>query len=230
MSSSSSTTPTIGGRYLHAKTRHPLTVRYVGPLPGDNTENVWLGVEYDDPAHGKGHSGQYKGERVFEAVNPNAGAFIKYVPGATPIVPGGTLVEAIEERYGALNSERPAAVPGQQHQGGSKDEQVVLGSSNSAIIVEAPGMADVRKRIGRLERLKEIGFDGEWVGRLGGTPAERAMFKHRLKGVSVRVERSVIADDLGVRTLDMSKNLLGTWDHVAEIAEHFEGLTTLVLK
>jgi hypothetical protein len=125
---------------------------------------------------GKGHSGVYKDTQVFQTLQPGAGAFIKYAGKATPLTRGASLVAALEERYGPLGDETP---PPQQSQ---SDTAVVLGSSNSAIVVEAPGMSGVRQRMGRLERLKEIGFDREWIAKLGGTEPKRLLFKERLKG------------------------------------------------
>jgi hypothetical protein len=169
-------------RYLHGKTRHPLTVRHVGLLPGASDGQTWIGVEYDDPTHGKGHSGVYKNIQVFQTLQPGAGAFIKYTGKTTPLVAGTSLVDVLEERYGPLGDETAPAQPHTQLQPALTDESVILGSSNAAIVVEAPNMDGVRRRIGRLERLREIGFDGEWVGSLGGTEAKRLLFKERLKG------------------------------------------------
>lgn len=167
-----STSYTINKRYLNAKTDEPLSLRYIGTLP--DTDTTWLGVEYDDPTRGK-HSGEYKGSHIFQTAQPGAGAFIKSPPGSCPLKQGPTLVEALQERYGSLAG-------AEQTQSTAELEAVTLGSSNG-IIVEAPGMADVRKRISRLERLREIGFDGEWVSELGGSEEERRLFKDRLEGV-----------------------------------------------
>jgi hypothetical protein len=136
---------TIGRRYLHGKTRQPLTLRYIGGLPGSDA--TWLGVEYDDPALGK-HSGVYQGGQVFNC-REGGGSFIKSVKGA--LAPGKTFAEAIEGRYGV----------------GEEVSKVILGSSKDGIIVEAPGMDGVQRRLGRLERLREVGLDGEWVCGMG---------------------------------------------------------------
>lgn len=213
---SSSTAYVINHRYLNAKSHAPLTLRYVGPLP--DTDATWFGVEYDDAKLGK-HSGDYKGSSFFRTTQPGAGAFIKFPPGSSPLVAGTSLVDALQERYGALDASaeeprRPAP----------DTEAVTLGSSNG-IVVEAPGMAEVRKRISRLERLREIGFDGEWVGQLGGSERERGLFRERLKGGLVGLYLT-----LGVTTLDLTRNLLPSWESVQEIVEHLQGLRILVLK
>lgn len=157
----------VGRRYLHARTRFPLTLRYIGSLAG--LDSTWLGVEYDDPSRGK-HGGEYKGAHIFQS-QPGAGAFIKCAPGSRPLTEGGELVAALQERYGLLEGD----------DGGREGADAVL-LGDSGIVVEAPGMRDVARRIGRLERLREVGFETEWVARLGGNGQERKLLKDRLKG------------------------------------------------
>lgn len=41
---------------------HLGTVNYVGPV--DNTQGIWLGVEWDDPSRGK-HNGSKDGKQYF---------------------------------------------------------------------------------------------------------------------------------------------------------------------
>ena len=52
------------------------TVRYIGPLSGQNGD--WLGVEWDDADRGK-HNGQFKGKRLFETLSssPNCASFVR---------------------------------------------------------------------------------------------------------------------------------------------------------
>ncbi|GMK59284.1 hypothetical protein CspeluHIS016_0702990 [Cutaneotrichosporon spelunceum] len=189
---------TVGKRYLHARTRAPLTLRYVGLLPG--LDATWLGVEYDDPTRGK-HGGDHKGEQIFHAA-PNAGAFIKCTS-TRPLVEGAELIAALQERYGLLEGE----------DGGRQGaDSVLLG--DSGIVVEAPGMEDVARRIERLERLREVGLESEWVAQLGGSERERKLLKERLKAV---------------RILDLSSNLLSSWRDVGEIVAHLTGLKVLIL-
>ena len=177
----------IGGRYLHGKTRHPLTVRYIGPLPPSNaslpcpdsgsssSQPLWLGVEYDDPAHGKGHNGTYQGHEVFESRQEGAGAFIKLGPDA--LSTGRTLVEAFEDRYGPilLDTVSPNTIDEV-----AVDVSVKLGTSG--IVVEAPGLSRVQRKVGQLERLKEVGLEGEWVSELGATEGQIRALRARLKG------------------------------------------------
>ncbi|WVQ96514.1 hypothetical protein IAU59_003619 [Kwoniella sp. CBS 9459] len=270
----------VGHRYLHAKTRYPLTVPYVGPLPppppsssptssisaaanGDveasapastsaitaasgGNEQIWLGVEYDNPSHGKGHDGLYKDMRVFQAAQKGSAAFLKL--SGQPLLEGSALIESIEERYGSilphapsdnsLSAQEPeqvqAPAPSVSHPSSENvgprtklrsnsveaDEQIVLGSSNANIIVQAPNISTVKQRMARLEKIRNMGFEEEWIASLG-----------RGRGGDHEVG---LRDELkkrmgGLKWLNLSRNLIPTWDHVAEIVDCFTGLEALTL-
>ena len=172
MTGSSTTELVVGRRYINTKTRQSLTLLYIGPLPtneagetsGPSASSIWLGVEYDDPTHGKGHSGTYNNIQIFNTRQEGAGAFIKYKT-RTELQEGKTFVQAINERY-AL---------------GGGMESVILGSSN-AVVVEAPGMDGVSKRLRTLERLRQIGLEDELICGVGGSDEERRNLGSRLKG------------------------------------------------
>ncbi len=175
----------IGHRYLHTKTLQPLTLRYFGPLPpqpdhdpatreakdGEVDTVTWLGVEYDDPAKGRGHSGSYEGVQVFECQQKGAGAFIKSSRSSeqpqSVLLPGKTFIESSVEDGKIRNDlkESGDSRDTQVEQNGVNNvvNKVVLGSSGNAIIVEAPGLQAVQQRIGRLERLRDVGLDSEWI-------------------------------------------------------------------
>jgi hypothetical protein len=155
----------IGHRYLHGKTLRPLTLRFFGCLPNSSSDTKWLGVEYDDPSHGK-HSGVYQGTQVFHCRNEGAGSFLKVTAGA--LTGGKTFIEAIEDRYGGSES---GAI-----------QKVVLGGTDG-IVVDAPGMEAVQRRIGRLEGLREAGLDGIWINGLGdGTAVKRRLVRKSFDG------------------------------------------------
>ena len=178
MPGSSATDLVVGKRYINTKNRQPLTLLYIGPLPPNNADetsgpsasSIWLGVEYDDPSHGKGHSGTYNTIQIFQTRQEGAGAFIKYKTG-NELQQGKTFVQAINERY-AL---------------GGGMESVMLGSSN-AVVVEAPGMDGVSKRLRNLEKLRQIGLEDELICGVGGTEAERRDLAERLKGKSIHLD------------------------------------------
>jgi hypothetical protein len=239
----------LGERALHGKTRAPLTVRYIGPLPPINcqtssaaravsssiTGDLWLGVEYDDPHRGK-HSGTYEGIQVFVTREAGAGAFIKLKPGV--LVRGKTFVEAIEERYGSI---APVGAPGTDSDRNGADapgpsrvsESVMLGSSGGAIVVEAPGLDAVRRKVGRLEKIREMGLEDQWVYGSGGTAVGREVLRERLQS-TLHLARGRSgggrAYGSGLTLLNLSRNLLSLWEDVAEIVNCLPGLQTLVLK
>ncbi|WVR06504.1 hypothetical protein IAU60_003535 [Kwoniella sp. DSM 27419] len=210
----------LGGRYLHAKTRFALTLRYVGPLPPPGLESepdasaaIWLGVEYDNPSNGKGHDGLYKGTRVFQTAEPGSAAFLKAV--GRPLLPGRTLVDSLEERYGLIVPPTSESQPNlAQDSGSAQAERVVLGSSNEAIIVEAPNLSSVRARVGKLEKIRNMGFEEEAIASLGGDEQTKQALRERMRGL---------------KWLNLSRNLITDWQCVAEIVDHFEGLETLTL-
>ena len=174
MASQSTMELVVGKRYINTKNRQPLTLLYIGLLPpsdagetsGPSASSIWLGVEYDDPSQGKGHSGTYNTIQIFQTRQEGAGAFIKYKTG-NELQEGKTFVQAINERY-AL---------------GGGMESVILGSSN-AVVVEAPGMDGVSKRLSNLEKLRQIGLEDELICGVGGSEEERADLRSRLKGPS----------------------------------------------
>jgi hypothetical protein len=183
----------IGKRYLHAKTLLPLTLRYIGPLPPSDDQSssqIWYGIEYDDASKGKGHTGVYEGIQVFQSKQEGAGAFVKAGKrkggdGDGVFVRGKTFTEAIEERYGSISPlalNTSAASQGDPSSTNSVGSTVVLGSSRNAIVVEAPGINAVQQRIGRLEKLRDIGLESNWVCGVGGY-ALRPILADRLRGV-----------------------------------------------
>jgi Leucine-rich repeat (LRR) protein len=55
--------------------KHKATVRYVGPVDGQ--EGRWVGLEWDEVSRGK-HSGAYLGRSYFTSTVPGAASFVRY--------------------------------------------------------------------------------------------------------------------------------------------------------
>ncbi|WWC88654.1 uncharacterized protein L201_003567 [Kwoniella dendrophila CBS 6074] len=210
----------MGNRYLNSKTLQPLTLRYIGTLPpssNDVGDQIWLGVEYDDPSNGKGHNGIYKDVQVFQTLEEGSASFLKYNQGLNPLKRGNSLINSIEDRYGEI---RPKIIPNidnetqSQSQITHENESVVLGSSENAIIVQAPNLSSVREKVGKLEKLRNIGFEEEHIDSLGSDEETIEVLKQRMKGL---------------KWLNLSKNLLSSWDQVLEIVDCFQGLEVLTL-
>ncbi|KAI0748566.1 hypothetical protein C8Q80DRAFT_1103758 [Daedaleopsis nitida] len=182
--------PATGTRISHSGSLG--TVRYVGSV--DGTNGLWLGVEWDDPKRGK-HDGVKDGRRYFSCLVPNSGSFIR--PTAA-ISYGVTFLSALTSKYIDLP------------RGTASLEKVVLGSSGGAIEVEAVGLDKIRNNLARLERLREVSLDNEYVSK--ADPAGE-----------------VTRTCPGIRGLDLSKNLISDWETIAAIAIELQSLKCLRL-
>ncbi|KAG9099354.1 hypothetical protein FS749_001414 [Ceratobasidium sp. UAMH 11750] len=89
-------------------------------------------------------------------------------------------------------------------------ESVILGSSNGAIVVEAPRMDGVRARISQVERLRRISLDNCDVA----TPGDLETIARLCPSV---------------QSLDLSHTLLGDWEDVMDIIRQMPNITTLEL-
>ncbi|XP_060840515.1 tubulin-specific chaperone E [Rhopalosiphum padi] len=70
--------------------------RYVGPIPG--TEDLWVGIEWDDPNRGK-HDGIHNGIRYFKTMmpNPNGASFVRL----EKVIPNSiSFITAFQSKYG----------------------------------------------------------------------------------------------------------------------------------
>ncbi|OCF57082.1 hypothetical protein L486_05941 [Kwoniella mangroviensis CBS 10435] len=216
---------TVGNRYLNSKTNHPLTLRYIGSLPPSTSssedDQIWLGVEYDDPSNGK-HNGSYKDNQVFQTVQDGSGSFIKYIPNSRggPLKEGNSLISSIQDRYGSILPNFTSASSMYQEEGQDdsinteKEEKVILGSSSNAITVTLPNISSVKERVGRLEKIRNMGFEDEHISFLGGDSQTKIVLRERMKSL---------------KWLNLSNNLLSTWDQIWEIVDIFEGLEVLTL-
>ncbi|KAG6814569.1 hypothetical protein H0H92_000097 [Tricholoma furcatifolium] len=118
------------------------TVKYTGPVEG--TSGTWLGVEWDDPSRGK-HNGVKDGKQYFTCHVHNSGSFIRPSP---KISYGQSFLDALTAKY--IENPHGSATP----------EQVVLGSSQGAIVVEAVNLDKIRGKLADLSRLREVSLDG----------------------------------------------------------------------
>ncbi|KAH9945843.1 uncharacterized protein BXZ73DRAFT_86099 [Epithele typhae] len=94
--------------------------------------------------------------------------------------------------------------------GTASQEKVVLGSSGGAIEVEAVNLDKIRSKLSRLERLKDVSLDNESVSS-ANPPGEIARTCPEIRG------------------LDLSKNLISSWEIVASITTELPDLRTLSL-
>ena len=73
-----------------------VTVRYVGPVEGQN--GTWVGLEWDDVSHGK-HSGCTAGRRYFTCrEGATAGSFVRAEKFVAAADLGISILEALQRR------------------------------------------------------------------------------------------------------------------------------------
>ncbi|KAI8145852.1 hypothetical protein BJV82DRAFT_602482 [Fennellomyces sp. T-0311] len=176
------------------------TVRFVGTVDGSKGE--WLGVEWDDPARGK-HDGSHNGKRYFASSSgqPTACSFIR--PHPTKVLTARPFAPVLVEKYLDPSTGTDAYVAekdlGEVYFGGRKD-----------LVVETVGFEKVQRKQSQLSRLTVVGLADLQVG-LAGPPGDIA--KHNFQ----------------IRDLDLSKNLVRSWDTLADIVIQLEKLTILRL-
>jgi hypothetical protein len=81
---------------------------------------------------------------------PNAGSFIR--PSAS-VIRGVSFLTALQSKY--IES----------FHGSSTQEKITLGSSNGAIEVEAVNLDKIRSKFAKLERLREVSLENEFVAK-----------------------------------------------------------------
>ncbi|QRV87990.1 dynein light chain 1, cytoplasmic protein [Ceratobasidium sp. AG-Ba] len=123
----------------------------------------------------------------------NAGSFLR--PNTPGIVTGTDFITVLLKKY----------VDEQRTNG---QESVILGSSNGAIVVEAPRLDGVRARISQVEKLRGISLDECDVS----TPGDLESIKK-----------------MSVQSLNLSRTLFGSWEDVMDIIGQMPKLTSLEL-
>jgi hypothetical protein len=90
--------------------RHKVTVKYVGPVAGQDGE--WVGLEWDDADRGK-HSGEHDGRHYFDCAR-GAGSFVRLPKLLATAEAGCGVGEAVAARYintGAVGAAEEMYVP-----------------------------------------------------------------------------------------------------------------------
>ncbi|KAF5373677.1 hypothetical protein D9758_000875 [Tetrapyrgos nigripes] len=126
---------------------------------------------------------------------PNAGSFIR--PSAH-VIQGVSFLNALHSKY--IES----------FHGSSTQEKIILGSSNGAIEVEAVNLDKIRGKFAKLERLREVSLENEFVA----------------KTDPLGMIRSACPN---IRGLNLSTSLLPNWLIVADIAVELPVLQSISL-
>lgn len=123
----------VGSRVAIGKERDRATVRYIGPVDGQ--QGTWIGVEWDDPSRGK-HDGSAGGRKYFDVTSgTTAGSFVR----AEKVQAGASLLSALRARYNNETAEGAA--------GAGITRAVYLDTRSSRkVLVELVGEEQVTER------------------------------------------------------------------------------------
>ena len=178
------------------------TVRYIGEVK--HTDGSWLGVEWDDPTHGK-HSGEHQGIKYFQC-SPTAGSFIRP---ARPVDPPRGFLDALRQKY-VLDESVTAKTP----------DLIEIGGK----VVEEVGLDKIRAQLAVLRELKIVLLDGLCLAGLLSRPwsGDRDLFDALVR----EIQRTCPS----VAELDLSRNLLENWVDVVGICRALPKLQSLKLK
>ena len=114
--------------------------------------------------------------------------------------------------------------------GSDTQETVVLGSSQGTIEVEAVSLDKIRQKFARLDQLREISLEHANVVK-GDEPGRILQSCPSMLSTHITpICTSFLFISIDVRGLDLSSNLLSTWEAIAEITRELPLLQRLSLK
>ncbi|KAI7952983.1 hypothetical protein MJO29_008614 [Puccinia striiformis f. sp. tritici] len=174
---------------------HIGTIRFNGTVE----DQVWLGVEWDNPTRGK-HSGQFKeGPILFNTIVPNSATFIKP---SKRIKTGRSFLTALKEKYLDLDLLVNSGTPIQQE------------SSSSCLDIEDRiGLHKIALQFSQFDQLRLIGLE---LSQINGAGNEEEI--DGLNGLLPSVE-----------TLNLSCNLFSDLHEVFKIVSKQPKLKELIL-
>ncbi len=199
--------PAVGSRLLVGK--HGATIRYVGPVEGQ--DGVWVGLEWDDPTRGK-HDGSHSGTRYFSCLRHThsttmAGSFVRLPKLIATADLGQSLETAIQSRYKINTDEHSNIIDDPE----VDSEAYVSTSSNRRVQIRLVGAAAMAALVSQDGALKHASFIDQRISNLSITPTMGIPFLSN------------------VATLDLSNNLIGSWIAVTECLKLLPKLHTLNL-
>jgi Leucine-rich repeat (LRR) protein len=128
------------------------TVRYIGPVAGQDAKKVWIGVEWDEPGRGK-NDGSTGGERYFEC-GASQGSFLK----ERKVEPRRALADAIVHRYCGGESYGDAA--------DAKGSRGVVIDSGTRMTARFVGMQALAAQQSDLSKLQHVALMKAGVNRV----------------------------------------------------------------
>ncbi|KAJ3379796.1 hypothetical protein HDU84_006412 [Entophlyctis sp. JEL0112] len=208
----------VGVRVESCDDLHRGTVRYHGPIPAGGGA-LWLGVEWDDPRRGK-----HSGNGLFSVKVPGSASFVRVPKGPSPRMRlPQTVMAAVREKYlSSFDRETPAERETDRSSG------LHARRPGEDVTVEMVGWNKTRKMQSKLSQIKILGLAGMQVGHVNeaviyfsGVPKE-TVDADQAPG-AIREALSVVED------IDLSRNLLSTWQEVAVIVGQLDSLESLRL-
>ncbi len=198
------------------------TVRYVGPVAGQDAKKTWIGVEWDEANRGK-NDGTTGGERYFECA-PNQGSFLK----ERKVDPRRALADAIVHRYCGGESYGDAA-----DTKGSRGVVIDSGSRTTARFVGMEALAAQQSDLSNLQHVALMKAGVNRVSAAGRTPLgelapnikELDLAENLLKEWGVVAELGLQLP--GLQSLDLRGNRLVAEPCAAPLP--FQNLRVLVL-
>ncbi|KAJ1910561.1 hypothetical protein H4219_006179, partial [Mycoemilia scoparia] len=163
-----------------------------------STEGTWLGVEWDDGATRGKHSGNKDGVQYFECNKSGTpGSFIRYTP---KLDFGQSFTQALEEAYLKIDSDTwdLYGLP------------TTIGDTKAK--VEAVGFEKYIRDQRSTSNLPMVALDKMKISSLGDDLASK---KQILKVIS------------GIKELNLSRNLLSTWDEIHNIISKLPNLESI---
>jgi Leucine-rich repeat (LRR) protein len=202
------TIPAVGSRLLVGK--HGATIRYVGPVEGQ--DGVWVGLEWDDPTRGK-HDGSHAGTRYFSCLRhthpatTTAGSFVRLAKLISTADLGQSLEIAVQSRYKIQTDDGGNIVEDAE----MHSEAYVPTASNRRVQIRLVGAAAMAAKVSQDGTLEHASFIDQRISNLTITSTMGIPFLRN------------------VATLDLSNNLIGSWMAVAELVQSLPHLHTLNL-
>ncbi|XP_008544109.1 tubulin-specific chaperone E [Microplitis demolitor] len=180
---------------------HPGTVCYIGPVV--DTNGLWLGIDWDDPARGK-HNGTYHDIEYFKTRYPTSGSFVR--PGK--VKTGISCPESIRRRYGLVDDELA---------GVDRDKLSSLKREINAPFLEMVGFSKVNKKQSAFDQLTVICLREQLISS-AGVPGELQKLCPNLRELDIsknlinswKIVADICSQLTKLERLDVSENLLPT--------------------
>ncbi|KAK0085825.1 hypothetical protein PV325_004352 [Microctonus aethiopoides] len=180
---------------------HRGNVCYVGLI--DDTNGMWLGIDWDDPSRGK-HNGIHGGKEYFKTRHPTSGSFVR--PGKVKC--GISCPDSIKDRYGLINDDLA---------GVDRNNISSLKREINAPFLEMVGFSKVNKKQSTFNQLRVVSLREQLVSN-AGAPGELAELCPNIEELDISkslINSWSVIIDIGVELqklirLDLSENNLPT--------------------